>query len=95
MPQWSLNPDLVAACHKSKFWFGTWNECKRPQFETAYETMVLRKRRFSKALIKHKTMVIDSLSERLKDNLNKIWKFLNKKKAASYPSLPLLPGEKQ
>ena len=57
--------------------------------------MVFTKRKFSKALTKHKTTVVDSLSERLKDNPNEIWKFLNKKKAASDPSLPVLPSEKQ
>ena len=85
----------MAACHKSRFWFGIWNECERPSSGPIYETMLFTKRKLSKALTKHKTTVIDSLSERLKDNPNEIRKFLNKKKAASDPSLPVLPSEKQ
>lgn len=93
IPHWSDNSDLVNACADAKFWLRMWIDNDRPRHGIVNSIRLYTKRRFAKTLAIHRAMIIECDSKYIKQEPDRMWKFLKKKKRKE--SVDVLPSESE
>ncbi|KAK2701248.1 hypothetical protein QYM36_020087 [Artemia franciscana] len=94
VPKWNQNPVLVEICRASKYWYRIWCKSGRPRSGVVNDIRIHLKLKFSKALTKHRSDLIDENSAKIDLNPKSLLKFNKCKKRDDCNDASLLPSER-